>query len=151
MDTFIGRKEQLDRLVGLDGSLVLSAAPWRKTVKGDSGGGCQIDLLYRTKRSVCVVEIKRRREIGAGIVDEVARKGAYLRSRFEGAPGIRSVSGMGLMLGLETERPASEVVSDCMARGVLCLTAKQKVRLLPALNIPDDLLAKAADIILSCV
>ena len=84
-------------------------------------------------------------------LDEVARKGAYLRSRFEGAPGIRSVSGMGLMLGLETERPASEVVSDCMARGVLCLTAKQKVRLLPALNIPDDLLAKAADIILSCV
>ena len=84
-------------------------------------------------------------------LDEVARKGAYLRSRFEGAPGIRSVSGMGLMLGLETERPASEVVSDCMARGVLCLTAKEKVRLLPALNIPDDLLAKAADIILSCI
>ena len=74
MDTFIGRKEQLDRLVGLDGSLVLSAAPWRKTVKGDSGGGCQIDLLYQTKRSVCIVEIKRRREIGAGIVDKVARK-----------------------------------------------------------------------------
>ena len=82
---------------------------------------------------------------------EVARKGAYLVSRFTGAPGIRSVSGMGLMLGLETDRPASQVVADCMARGVLCLTAKEKVRLLPALNIPDDLLARAADIILSCV
>ena len=65
---------RLARLVGLDGSFVLSATPWRKTAKGDSGGGCQIDLLYQTKRSACVVEIKRRREIGADIVDEVARK-----------------------------------------------------------------------------
>ena len=39
-----------------------------------TGAGCQIDLLYQTKRSVCVVEVKRRREIGPGIVDEVGRK-----------------------------------------------------------------------------
>ena len=38
-----------------------------------------------------------------------------------------------------------------MAKGVLCLTAKGKVRLLPALNIPDALLKKAADVILDCV
>ena len=79
----------------------------------------------------------------------VESKAALLRSLLEGAPGILSVSGMGLMLGLETDRPASQVVADCMARGVLCLTAKEKVRLLPALNIPDELLRQAADVIRS--
>lgn len=72
---------RLAPLVGLDGALVLSAAPWRKTAKGKPGAGCQIDLLYQTKRSVCVVEIKRRREIGPGVVDEVARKVACLPIR----------------------------------------------------------------------
>ena len=80
---------------------------------------------------------------------EVAEKGSLLREAFTGAPGIESVSGLGLMLGLKTVKPASEVVSACMENGVLCLTAKDKVRLLPALNIPNDLLRKAADVILA--
>ena len=77
----------------------------------------------------------------------VASRGALLRSLLEGAPGILSVSGMGLMLGLKTEKPAAEVVQACMENGVLCLTAKDKVRLLPALNIPEELLRKAAEVI----
>ncbi|MCR5295802.1 MAG: acetylornithine/succinylornithine family transaminase [Clostridiales bacterium] len=79
---------------------------------------------------------------------EVSAKSALLRSLLEGAPGIESVSGIGLMLGLKTAKPASEVVSACMERGVLCLTAKDKVRLLPALNIPESLLRQAAETIL---
>ena len=84
-------------------------------------------------------------------LEEVAEKGRLLRQLLEGKPGISSVSGLGLMLGLKTEKPADQVVSACMERGVLCLTAKDKVRLLPALNIPEALLRKAAEIILSCV
>ncbi len=80
---------------------------------------------------------------------EVRKKGEMLREIFTGAPGILSVSGKGLMLGLETARPVGDVVRDCMEQGVLCLTAKTKVRLLPALNIPEELLKKAADILLS--
>ena len=50
------------------------------------------------------------------------------------------MDGLGLMLGIETERPAGEIVSACLTRGVLVLTAKSKVRLLPPLNIGwDDL------------
>ena len=79
---------------------------------------------------------------------EVSAKSVLLRSLLEGAPGIESVSGIGLMLGLKTAKPASEVVSACMERGVLCLTAKDKVRLLPALNIPESLLRQAAETIL---
>ena len=54
---------------------------------------------------------------------------------------------MGLMIGLKTKKPASEVVEKCMENGVLCLTAKDKVRLLPALNIPMETLKQAASII----
>ncbi len=78
----------------------------------------------------------------------VEEKGSMLRSMFTGAPGILSVSGLGLMMGLETRRPAGEVVRECMEKGVLCLTAKNKVRLLPALNISEALLKEAADVIL---
>ena len=78
---------------------------------------------------------------------DVTRKSELIRSLLEGAPGIESISGLGLMIGLKTARPASQVVAACMENGVLCLTAKDKVRLLPALNIPDELLIKAAEVI----
>ena len=82
-------------------------------------------------------------------LQKVTEKAALLRSLLEGAPGIQSVTGLGLMMGLKTDRPAPEVIAGCMERGVLCLSAKDKVRLLPALNIPDELLRQAADVIRS--
>ncbi len=81
------------------------------------------------------------------LLTEVRRKSVYVFNALNKAPGIRSVSGMGLMIGLETERPAADVVADCRKHGVLCLTAKQKVRLLPALNIPWELLQEAVAVI----
>ena len=60
-----------------------------------------------------------------------------------GAPGVEAVTGLGLMLGVKTDRPAAEVVKRCMENGVLVLTAKDKVRLLPPLNIPNELLDRA--------
>jgi acetylornithine/N-succinyldiaminopimelate aminotransferase len=58
-------------------------------------------------------------------------------------PGVVSVSGMGLMLGIETEKEAKKIVNEAIEKGVITLTAKTKVRLLPALNIPMELLEKA--------
>ena len=78
---------------------------------------------------------------------DVQRKSKRIFTALQGAPGVRSVTGMGLMIGIETVRPAADVVKACMDKGVLCLTAKTKVRLLPALNIPDDLLDEALDVI----
>ncbi|MDE6470081.1 MAG: aminotransferase class III-fold pyridoxal phosphate-dependent enzyme, partial [Eubacterium sp.] len=49
--------------------------------------------------------------------------------------GVKSVSGMGLMLGVEIEKDAKAVANECLANGLLVLTAKTKIRLLPALNI----------------
>ena len=82
------------------------------------------------------------------LLAQVCQKAAYLRERFGGAPGIEGISGMGLMMGLKTTRPAGEVVAECMQEGVMCLTAKDKVRLLPPLTISQADLAEAADVIL---
>ena len=51
------------------------------------------------------------------------------------------------MIGIKTIRPAKEVIAECMDNGVLCLSAKEKVRLLPALNIPMEVLEKAISVI----
>ncbi len=78
---------------------------------------------------------------------DVTRKGQLVKDMLADAEGVTSVCGMGLMIGIETVAPAAEIVKSCIARGVLCLTAKHKVRLLPALNIPEDVLAEAVAII----
>ncbi|MBR4392751.1 MAG: aminotransferase class III-fold pyridoxal phosphate-dependent enzyme, partial [Oscillospiraceae bacterium] len=81
------------------------------------------------------------------LLQEVQEKSSYIFSAFEGAEGVEAVSGMGLMIGIKTVKPAGEVLKACMENGVLALTAKDKLRLLPALNIPMETLQKAVGII----
>ena len=80
-------------------------------------------------------------------LEQVRSKSKQIFDTLEGAEGIESVSGKGMMIGIKTVKPAKEVVAACMEQGVLCLTAKDKVRLLPPLNIPTDLLDKALQIL----
>ncbi len=81
------------------------------------------------------------------LLSDVKTKSEYIFNTFSGLEGVESVSGMGLMIGIKTVKPAGEIVKECMANGVLCLTAKDKVRLLPALNIPMETLQKACEIV----
>ena len=69
----------------------------------------------------------------------------YIISQLENAKGVENISGLGLMLGVKPVRPKAEVIDECMKNGVLVLGAKDKIRLLPALNIPDDLLEKGIE------
>ena len=77
------------------------------------------------------------------LLSGVRERSAYILSELSGAKGVRSISGMGLMLGIESERPAAEVLAACREKGVIVLTAKTKVRLLPPLSIPMPLLREA--------
>ncbi|MBQ8907819.1 MAG: acetylornithine/succinylornithine family transaminase [Clostridia bacterium] len=77
----------------------------------------------------------------------VTLRGNLIRERLSGKSGIKSVSGLGLMVGIETEKDAGEVIAACRERGVLVIKAKNKVRLLPPLNIPVELLEKALAVI----
>ncbi len=81
------------------------------------------------------------------LLASIREKSHFICDELAGASGVKSVTGLGLMLGIETERDASNVVADCMKNGVLVLKAKNKVRLLPALNIPYELLNKALGVI----
>ena len=85
--------------------------------------------------------------IDDALLRDIKAKSAYIVESLSGQKGVKSISGLGLMLGIETARPAAEVVGECLERGVVCLTAKDKVRLLPALNIPDAALKKAIHIL----
>lgn len=80
-------------------------------------------------------------------LDSVKAKSKYIFDELNGAEGIKSVSGLGLMIGIETEGDLSTILAKCMEKGILPIKAKNKLRLLPALNIPMDLLKKAINII----
>lgn len=81
------------------------------------------------------------------LLDEVKEKSAYVFNELSGADGIKSVSGLGLMIGVETTGDVSVILQKCMENGILPIKAKNKLRLLPALNIPMELLSKAIKII----
>ncbi len=77
----------------------------------------------------------------------VRERAEYIFSSLRGTKGVESVTGLGLMIGVKTAQSAREIAAKCMDKGVLVLTAKDKVRLLPALNIPIKQLEKAVNII----
>ncbi|MBE5758633.1 MAG: acetylornithine/succinylornithine family transaminase [Clostridiales bacterium] len=81
------------------------------------------------------------------LLAEVTAKSDYILSALQEAKGVKSISGMGLMLGIETEKPVAEVLSSCREKGVLPISAKTKLRLLPPLNIGWDELKEAIEII----
>ncbi len=77
----------------------------------------------------------------------VFEKSEYIIKFLKSVNGVKSISGMGLMLGIETEKDAKEVVNACLEKGLLVLTAKTKIRLLPALNISYEEIDKGLNIL----
>ena len=72
------------------------------------------------------------------VFEGVKQREAFIRSELTGVPGVKSITGMGLMLGIEVEKPAAEIAAACLKDGLMVLTAHEKVRLLPPLNISFD-------------
>lgn len=66
---------------------------------------------------------------------EVQGKSEYLRTKLKGLPNVERVSGIGMMIGLQTNKSAKEIAQKCLERGLLVLTAHSKVRIVPPLNI----------------
>ncbi len=95
----------------------------------------------------CAGALNILQRIDDNLLTEVKEKSAYIFQTLGSAKGVKSVTGKGLMIGVETEKDAGEIIKNCMERGVLVIKAKNKVRLLPALNIPFETLKKAIDIL----
>ena len=132
---------------GLGGGLPLGCALLGEKVQDVFGPGDH-GSTFGGNPVCCAGAVSILSRIDDKLLAEVREKSAYIFGELTGAPGVEEVSGMGLMIGIKpANRPAAEVVKTCMERGVLCLTAKDRVRLLPALNIPTELLQKAVGIL----
>lgn len=95
----------------------------------------------------CAGAINVLNRIDEDLLSEVRAKSKYIFDELSGAEGIVSISGLGLMIGIETQGDVSKILAKCMEKGILPIKAKNKLRLLPALNIPFELLQKAIAII----
>ncbi len=131
---------------GLGGGLPLGAVLFGEKTEFTLGAGDH-GSTFGGNPVCCAGALSVLGRIDDQLLKEVKEKSAYIFKTLEGAPGVESVSGMGLMIGIKTVKPAGDVVRACMENGVLCLTAKDKVRLLPALNIPMPVLEKAIEVI----
>ncbi len=131
---------------GLAGGLPLGATLVGEKAQGVFGFGDH-GSTFGGNPVCCAAAISIIERIDDKLLEEVKEKSKKVFSSLEGAKGVESVCGLGLMIGIKTARPASEIVKECIDNGVLCLTAKDKVRLLPALNIPEETLLKAVGII----
>lgn len=133
---------------GLGGGLPIGACLFGEKTENTLTPGTH-GSTFGGSPAVCAGALSILGRIDEALLAQVRAKSEYLFSAFEGKPGIEQVSGLGLMIGLKTAKPAAEVVAKCMEQGVLVLTAHGKVRLLPALNIPMELVKKAAEVIIA--
>jgi len=131
---------------GLAGGLPLGATMLGERLESVLGYGDHGSTFGGNPVS-CAAALNILSRIGDTLLADVRRKSRMVFEMLDGAPGVEAVSGMGLMIGVKCKKPAGEIVAKCIERGVLFLTAKDKVRLLPALNIPDELLIKAVNVL----
>ena len=133
---------------GIGGGLPIGVTMLGEKVKdifkpGDNGS------TFGGNPAVCAGALSNLSRLDDAFLKEVSQKSAYLFKQLEHAENVKLVSGMGLMIGIEPEKgKAADIAKECMKNHVLVLTAGgNKVRLLPALNIPMELLEQAVNVI----
>ena len=131
---------------GLGGGLPIGACLLGEKVQDTMGAGTH-GSTFGGNPAVCAGALNILSRIDDELLADVKAKGEYIVKELTLAPGVKGISGKGLMIGIETEKSAGDVLNECMANGVLVLTAHGKVRLVPALNIPMELVEKAVAVI----
>lgn len=134
------------------------------TAKGLGGGlpigacmmfqKCQNTLTYGDHGSTfggnpvaCAGAISIINRITDELLLEVQGKGAYFKVNLERIKNVESVSGMGLMIGIKTDKLSREVAEKCLQNGLVVLTAHDKIRLLPPLSIKKSEIDSAIKIL----
>lgn len=131
---------------GLAGGLPMGATLLGEKVENTLSKGTH-GSTFGANPVCCAAAISNISRLTDEFLTEVTKKSKYIIETLSNTKGVKSVSGMGLMLGIQTEKPASEIISKCIERGLLVLSAKEKVRLLPPLNITMDELSKGLEIL----
>lgn len=120
---------------GLGGGLPIGAVLFGEKLKQTVSPGSH-GSTFGGNPIACAGAISIAERIDDKFLDEVSNKGVYIKKKILEIKNVESIYGMGLMIGIETTKDASEIAKDCLQNGLLVLTAhKNRVRLLPALNI----------------
>nr|WP_294682706.1 aspartate aminotransferase family protein [uncultured Anaerotignum sp.] len=126
---------------GLGGGLPIGAVLFGEKTKdtlipGDHGS------TFGGNPVVCAGAVAVLNRMDDAFLQEVTAKGDYMRAEIEKMPHVTGVAGMGMMLGIELDVEVAPVVNALMENGLLVLTAKHKMRLLPPLSIAQTELEK---------
>ena len=87
------------------------------------------------------------KRLDSDFLTEVEKKHDYIINELQQCEGVKGITGLGLMLGIETVKDVGEVLKECQENGVLPIKAKNKLRLLPPLNISYEDLKTAVEVI----
>ena len=131
---------------GLAGGLPIGATMFSEKTKdvfapGDHGSTFGGNLIACAAANYILSQLTEE------FLKDVSKKSKFIKDNLSAVEGIEGVTGMGLMLGITTKKPAGEVVKACQEQGVLVIKAKDKVRLLPPLNITMEDLEKALNVL----
>ena len=135
---------------GLGGGLPIGAVILGEKVKGTLSAGSH-GSTFGGNPACAAGALNVISRLDEAFLSSVREKSEYIFTRLASMKGVISVSGLGLMIGIKAEKPTPEIISEGIARGVLFLSAKDKLRLLPPLNITypeiDEALAVLAEIL----
>ncbi len=136
---------------GLGGGLPIGATLFGKKAEETMGKG-KHGSTFGGNPICCAAANYVLSRLDDAFLGTVNEKAAYFREKLAAMPGVAAVSGLGLMIGISLKAGDAHAVADrCLARGLIVLTAKEKVRLLPPLNITyadiDRGLAILADVL----
>lgn len=96
---------------------------------------------------VCAGAVHILNTMDDAFLQDVQKKGAYLKEKIEKMPHVQNVAGLGMMLGIQLDVEAKPVINALLENGLLVLSAKTKIRLLPPLTITQEELDKGLTIL----
>lgn len=146
---YFGLKPDIITLAkGLGGGLPIGAVLFGEKTKYTLGPGDH-GSTFGGNPVVCAGALEVLKAIDGKLLDEVIEKGFYIEDRLANIRGIKSITGKGLMLGVEVDTAitSGDIVAQCAKSGLILLTAKHKLRFLPPLNIKKSEIDRGLDIL----
>ncbi len=131
---------------GLGGGLPIGACVLGEKADGLFGFGDH-GSTFGGNPVVCAGAVNILSRLTDDFISQVAEKGEYFKSKLLEIEQVKSVDGRGLMLGVLTQKDSKQVIAEAREKGLLILSAKNKLRLLPALSITKEQIDKAVMIL----
>lgn len=133
---------------GIGAGLPMGLAVFGEKVAETLGSGTH-GSTFGANPAVCAGAVEVLKRLTPDFLEEVKVKGEYIRDRLTSSGAVEKIDGMGLMLGLTVKGDSKEIAKRCAENGLLVLTAKAKIRLLPPLTIKKKEIDKGLDILIN--